>query len=248
MPSSKTHTHDSTKKPDFLERLAFLSNWPSENAQVWVFDFARRACDCKRTMALVAIGSIVRPVPSVNDVDLLYIYEREPSDYRDHPLDVDVRLYPVSDIPGLLLKASDLLVWAINLGHLICQRESYWSDLCQGGQANPVLPSPEASLKLAHRANKLFRELLSIGDQDAAIEQLLSALTHQAWAELLRAQVLPASRSELPQQLRSVQNHRLAAELEKALSAQQTGVLPDTVAKAMNSTAASVDRKLSHDL
>jgi hypothetical protein len=55
------------------------------------------------------------------------------------------------------------------------------------------------------------------GDSDAAHEQLVTLLTHRAWASLLRNNVHPASRPELPDQLRSVGEQSLANSLEQAL-------------------------------
>lgn len=56
-----------------------------------------------------------------------------------------------------------------------------------------------------------------LGDADAAREQALSYLTHSARAELLEAGVYPASRPELPEQLRSIGDYLLAGRLERIL-------------------------------
>ena len=57
-----------------------------------------------------------------------------------------------------------------------------------------------------------------VGDEDAFDELQVSYLTHRAWARLAGAGVHPASRPELPAQLRSVGETSLAADLEEALS------------------------------
>jgi hypothetical protein len=59
-----------------------------------------------------------------------------------------------------------------------------------------------------------MRDLLQIGDADAAREQALSYLTHLARAELLEKGVYPASRPELPEQLRKIGDHHLARRLD----------------------------------
>jgi hypothetical protein len=56
-----------------------------------------------------------------------------------------------------------------------------------------------------------------MGDLDAAHEQALSYFTHIARAELIDRGVYPASRPELPKQLRSIGDSRLAHSLEQLL-------------------------------
>lgn len=71
------------------------------------------------------------------------------------------------------------------------------------------------------RAEKSRQYLLScveMGDEDAAREQLISYLTHLGRAALIEAGVFPASRPEVPQQLRRIGRRALADDLEQALS------------------------------
>jgi hypothetical protein len=70
----------------------------------------------------------------------------------------------------------------------------------------------------------LYRQLLKIGDAEAALEQRITLLTHLAWERLLRAGIHPASRPELAQQLRAVGEMELAADLADALSTRATEV------------------------
>jgi hypothetical protein len=56
-----------------------------------------------------------------------------------------------------------------------------------------------------------------MGDEDAAQEQRLVALTQEARAKLIRQGVYPASRPELPDQLRSLKENALAEKLDRAL-------------------------------
>ena len=60
--------------------------------------------------------------------------------------------------------------------------------------------------------------VLDIGDVCAAHEQALTYLTHIARAELLDKKVYPASRPELPKQLRMVGEHGIAYCLEYLLT------------------------------
>ena len=59
--------------------------------------------------------------------------------------------------------------------------------------------------------------LLSIGDTEAALEQEISYFTHLARAVLIEHAVYPASRPELPNQLREIGETELADEFSRAL-------------------------------
>jgi len=211
-----------TEWPSFARGL----RWPSEPARTWVRGFFERCRGSADTRALVLVGSIVRPVDVVHDADLLYVFHGSPVSFRDHPMDVDVRPYPSSEVPDLFARRNEILIWAVNYGKLVFQHADYWSRLCRSWRANPLLPPPEPSLERAKRAEALFRELRQMGDTDAALEQLISSLTHHSWYALLKAGHLPASRSELPGQLRAIGASLLALDLEAALAAAATGQLP----------------------
>jgi hypothetical protein len=190
--------------------------WPSEEAKAWVVNFATRACAVERTRALVMIGSIVRPIATVNDVDLLYIYDAEPLSFRHHPLDVDIRAFSVSEVLKRLQEQQDLIIWSLEFGHVLCERDAFWSELRRRFKEHPLLPSPQTALDRAKRSERRLTELEEQGDIDAAAEQLVSALAHRSWFELLSAGVLPGSRAELSRQLRDIGRLKLAAELERA--------------------------------
>jgi hypothetical protein len=78
-------------------------------------------------------------------------------------------------------------------------------------------PSLEVAQQRVERAWRLYRELSEMGDEDAAQEQRLVALTQEARAKLIKQQVYPASRPELPSQLRAISQTELAQNLEAAL-------------------------------
>src|SRR5207253_3204837 len=79
------------------------------------------------------------------------------------------------------------------------------------------LPSPDVTEQRAERAADVYDQLVEIGDHDAALEQRISLLTHRAWTQLLRNHIHPASRPELPQQLRDAGEISLAGDLAAAL-------------------------------
>jgi hypothetical protein len=109
------------------------------------------------------------------------------------------------------------LKWAIRLGRSIFEREQYWTSLAEKWSDHLPFPSPEPSEILALRFERFAAQLVSAGDFDAALEQIIGMLTHMGRASLIRARVYPASRPELPAQLRGIGEHQLAEWLEQAL-------------------------------
>jgi hypothetical protein len=223
----KTGSEVSVAAPAAVARLLETPSrpyrWPSEEAKAWVVDFATRACALQRTRALVMIGSIVRPIEIVNDVDLLYIYDDEPLSFRHHPLDVDIRAFRVSDVLKRFQEQQDLIIWSLEFGHLLYEHDGFWSMLRRRFKELPLLPSPRTALERAKRAERRLTELQADGDIDAAAEQLVSTLTHRSWFQLLLVGVLPASRAELSTQLRDIGQPELATELEQAIQALRFG-------------------------
>jgi hypothetical protein len=209
--------HDAVAR--VLGTLSRPYRWPSDEAKGWIVNFVMRACAIERTRALVMIGSIVRPIATVNDVDLLYIYDEEPLSFRHHPLDVDIRAFSVLDVLKRFEQQQDLIIWSLEFGHLLYERDAFWSELRRRFKERPLLPSPQTALDRTKRAERRLTELEGQGDTDAAAEQLVSTLTHRSWFQLLSAGVLPGSRAELSSQLRDVGQYNLAAELERAIQA-----------------------------
>lgn len=198
-------------------RLEALRSWPNAATKSWVMSFAELVCGDANTAALLAIGSMVRRSSPVNDVDLVYIVRLGRPRFRTHPLDVDIRVYGAQEVGNLLSGGHDLLSWCLRYGYLICQHSHFWSSLKHEWKDRVPLPNPEVAERRTAQAQRTYEQLLELGDSDAAHEQLVSLLTHRAWASLLRNNVHPASRPELPDQLRSVGEHSLANSLEQAL-------------------------------
>ena len=198
--------------------LKTIDKWPSARAKEWVENFVQTSRQQSDIWAIVIFGSITRPrvIYSV-DVDLLVIYESEKPNFVLPPLDVDIRSYRQEDIESLLLEGHELLCWTILFGKVLYEKDTYWITLCDKWKNSLPLPSAKTADKRAKRAKQLFEDLKVIGDEDAAQEQYITMLTQIARAYLIRSDTYPASRPELPDQLKSVGEHELASQLEKAL-------------------------------
>lgn len=199
--------------------LASIRQWPSESARHWAESVMRDLCANGNVLAVVALGSAVRPVHSAHDFDCLYIYDGTPPTIPRPPHNVDIRSFEVSKVNQLIESGQDLLVWSVKFGCVVCERQSFWSELA--GSWLPRLPFPSYAVAdaRARRAERLLSDLQTVGDHDASVEQRLTALTHRARAALLRANVFPASRPELSDQLRQIGEEDLAATLNEAIEA-----------------------------
>ncbi len=194
-----------------------VARWPSAEARHWAEESIPRLCQEETVLAVVVFGSSVRDVDFSTDLDVLYIYQVTPVSQAPPPLDVDVRAYPAADVDRLLSNAHDLLGWALRLGRVVCERNRYWTKLVEKWAKQLPFPSVDLAMQRARKSERLSAELTSAGDEDAAFEQKVSALTHLARAHLLRQGVFPASRPELPKQLLQVGELELANLLHRVL-------------------------------
>jgi hypothetical protein len=166
-------------------------------------------------MAVVAVGSAVRPsVPSV-DIDLVVIANQTSSVKKDHPVEVDLRVYPTADIDIEIERRHDMLIWAVLFGKVLYERHHFWESVVDRWRSHLPLPSVELARTRSAAAYRRLTNVLRIGDEDAVVEQALSFFTHLARIELLEKGVYPASRPELPAQLRAVGDSPLAEWLER---------------------------------
>ena len=183
----------------------------------WTESFLDSARDDLSIAAVIAIGSAVRPNAAAADLDLLVIC-REPLNLKgSRPMEVDLRVYRVDDVDRLISEGHDVLGWAVKFGQVLFQRSGYWDMTLSRWENDLPLPSPEIPRVRARDTRRRFLNVLEIGDLDAAHEQAISYLTHLSWAELLEHGIFPASRRELPSQLRTVDSQRLADSLETLL-------------------------------
>ncbi len=211
-------TNNRLKNIDSLHFLETIDKWPSTRAQEWVENFVQRLCRQPDIWAIIIFGSVIRRnVKYSLDVDLLIIYENDRPSFANPPLDVDIRSYCREDIESLIAEGHEILGWTIRFGKVLYEKDTYWTILCDKWKDHLPLPSARIADKRAERAKQLFEDIKVIGDEDAAQEQFIAMLTQMARACLIRSGIYPASRPELPEQLKSVGKYSLASQLEEVL-------------------------------
>lgn len=191
--------------------------WPSTAARRWAEEAFAELCSNEDVLAVVLFGSAIRPGRSSFDLDCLYVYRDNHPVFSPAPMEVDIRGYRADQVDDLIAGGHDLLVWSIQLGKPVCERGAYWTELKESWRSRLPFPSPEVADARAEAAERLLADLRGIGDEDAAVEQLVTATTHRARAALLRAGIFPASRPELPSQLLQIGEMRLADALVEAM-------------------------------
>lgn len=209
-----------------------IRRWPSARAREWTKSFIDAAQADPNVLAVVAVGSAVRPGVASTDLDIVVVcVDRARLTVRP-PIEVDLRPYAAADVDRLLEHGHDLLAWSLKFGQLLLERDSYWSSLLRRWRGRIPLPLPDVAKRRARACLRRLREVVALGDENAATEQALSYLTHLARAELSSRGVFPASRPELPKQLRGIGSRKLAALLEDAVAGRSSTMDPAELADA----------------
>ena len=192
-----------------------ILRWPTARSKHWTETFLCSAKSNPNILAVIAIGSAVRPGVSSSDLDLVVIC-KDPNAFNEAPpIEVDLRVYSAAGIDPQLKSSHDMLGWTVRFGQVLLQRDSFWNDVVNSWRHRLPLPSSELARSRAAAAFRHLTNVVESGDADAAHEQALLYLTHLARAELLDRGVYPASRPELAGQLRGIGSYRLAAWLDR---------------------------------
>jgi hypothetical protein len=210
-------TMTKTAERSALKFSEHIRSWPTPRSKNWTTGFLDEAGNDNNIIAVVAVGSTVRPAVNSVDLDLIVIC-REPAELKAKPpIEIDFRKYQVGRVNEQITQGNDLLGWAVKYGRILFQRESYWDRIVESWRDRLPLPSADISDKRASEAFRRLTNVFEVGDVDAAHEQALSYATHLARTELLKRKVYPASRPELPGQLRSVGIYQIADFLERLI-------------------------------
>ena len=183
-----------------------------------MLSFVERSQEDENVVAIVAIGSAVRPTAAADDLDILALCRDRSALKERAPIEVDVRKANVHRADVDIQKGDVLLTWAVLFGQPVLDKKHTWADIVQRWRDSVPLPDPDALLERARGVHQRMREMREIGDDNALCDLNLSYLTHLAWARLAKARVFPKSRPEIPGQLEEIGEGHLAAQLTQALA------------------------------
>jgi len=154
--------------------------------------------------AVIVMGSAVRERGHRrSDFDLLVLY-REKRPVIAAPIEVDIRWYPIEKVESLLASGHEIICWAMKFGTPLLDVEGIWERLNATWHDRVPMPSATEAIDRGRKSLKRAKEMLGAGDDDAASDLLLAALTQFVRARLIERNVFPASRPELPGQLLAV--------------------------------------------
>lgn len=204
------------------DRLQVIHRWPSPDAREWLKVFLERVAVDQNVRAVVAVGSAVRAGVTSDDLDLIVVCGRRESFDYAVPIELDVRAFELNDVDRDLKDGHPLLGWAVLFGEPIFDRDGTWERVTSSWRDRVPLPDPVQARERAEKVLKYLRSVEEIGDEVAAAELEVSYLTFLARATLADHQVYPASRPELPEQLRTIGDDSLADRLDNALANRET--------------------------
>lgn len=168
-------------------------------------------------VAVIAVGSAIRPGVASEDLDLIVLCRDRRLFKERAPIEVDLRSFDMNHVERAIEDGQDLLTWSVRFGQPLFDPDHAWEGIV--ARWKNCLPLPDAKVARARASTALahLEDMRAIGDDDAVVELKVSHLTHLARAFLAEAGVYPASRPELPNQLRQVGEAELADKLEEAL-------------------------------
>jgi hypothetical protein len=131
---------------------------------------------------------------------------------------LDLHTLTPAELDAHILAGDDFVQWSLRFGLIV------FDDGHLRRAATLIAtskPWPDADRKRQHAARSidLARRMVASGDQDAAQEQVRTALSLAARAQLLGAGVFPGARDELPQQLAGLGLHRVGDALASTIHA-----------------------------
>jgi hypothetical protein len=165
-------------------------------------------------VSVILVGSVARQTQSENsDIDLLLVSRRPLTDLNIPP-QVHLMRSTLGDFLKQLDAGEDFEAWCVRFGIPI-RDNGLWSEILARPEAT-VWPSWKK--KVMHGARRLFLagKLITVGDLEAAAEELLFATGHIARGLLLKANIFPLSRPELENQISAIGYPHLAS-VHKAL-------------------------------
>ena len=154
---------------------------------------------------VVLVGSSARgTMHDRSDIDILVIDDNDTRIRLQRPGDIHLQQDSRSRFLTRLEDGDDYPAWALRFGVPIRDPGGWWAKQVAAEFDNPHWPDWHPKADYAKKRIALSRQLLDVGDIDAASEEMMFAASHVARALLLKHGQFPLSRMELPSQLESI--------------------------------------------
>ncbi len=183
--------------------LKVVHRWVG-NSKPWVESLLGEAQSKPSIAVIVVMGSAIRECGHRrSDLDLLVLYHGvRPKLYE--PIEVDIRFIDVNRADEQIEAGHEVICWALKFGIALFDRHGIWKSLKRKWINRIPLPSIAQAEERAFKSFDRAKELLDSDDVAAANDLLLAAVTQFVRARLIQHKIFPASRPELPGQLREV--------------------------------------------
>lgn len=157
-----------------------VCRWPSPHTRDWLASFLERAEADKNVVAVIVIGSAIRPEVASDDLDVMVLC-RDVARLREKaPIEIDLRKADFDCVEEKIRAGHDLLIWAVRFGRPLLDRDGAWASITRRWTNRLPVPDPAVALERAEAARRRMEKMRVIGDDEAFAELEVSYQTHRA--------------------------------------------------------------------
>ena len=155
---------------------------------------------------------------TISDLDFHVIGPRP--DTRGLPGDVDVVAESEAKLMARLREGDDFPQWTVRFGCILVDRDGSMQRAAELIERAALWPDPQGKLDHALPIAELAEKVLGVGDREAALGHVRSALTTTARGILLARHTFPLARDELAGQLEEAGDPNLGHALAETIHEQ----------------------------
>ena len=117
--------------------------WPSPHTRDWLASFLERAEADKNVVAVIVIGSAIRPEVASDDLDVMVLC-RDVARLREKaPIEIDLRKADLDGVEEKIRAGHDLLIWAVRFGRRsLLDRDGAWASITRRWTNRLPVPDP----------------------------------------------------------------------------------------------------------
>ena len=149
-----------------LDPDRLVCRWPSLDTRDWLASFLERAEVYANVVAVIAIGSAIRPDVTSDDLDVMVVCRDVVRLREKAPIEIDLRKANVDSVDEQISAGHDLLVWAVRFGRPLLDRDGTWAEIARRWTSRLPLPDPTVALARAEAARRRMEKMRVIGDDD----------------------------------------------------------------------------------
>ena len=215
--------------------VAVICRWVGDSER-WLAQFLEAVPSDPTIICVVIMGSAVRQRGHRrSDFDLLVVH-RGKRPKIEAPIEIDIRFASIELAHAQINNGQEIVCWALKFGTAVYDPQGRWAHLREIWADRIPLPSATEARRRGEETLARATEMLEVGDDSAASDLALAAITQFVRERLIKAGIFPASRPELPEQLRRItETDPLADALEEAMYGEApTGELLEVLLNAQD--------------